>query len=396
MRLKSQEIEELIFKIQLLKTSNKTYSKVFCTFNIPREFILSQEIESLPDMGVVSFQDHISAAIENAMLIIGTQLAQNSVDEKEISVGKLRGQGSFKRIFEAVWKSRNVALVRFSGAESLTLKEEELLRKEFKLQRQLGNHPNILSILGITSSFSLVVELADSDLKDAVTDAKPSLEDRMKWASEIIKGLLFMHCMGAYHGQLKPENIMICKGTAKLSDFGSAKLIFSTAMGSNLVGIEGFQGPEISDRKSLSKIDPRDKDLYGLGGILLFLFSGVNPWASIIDMGVQGGMRDFFKSYWETQKDVFPDDEFQVAGKYFKDMELDASLSDQILGLIKQCMKTDPKGRIRIADLYTKFTKLRDTYLKSKNIAEADPIDALVKELSPQILAILMQQLRKQ
>eukprot|EP00475_Leptophrys_vorax_P022321 TRINITY_DN3039_c0_g1_i14.p1 TRINITY_DN3039_c0_g1~~TRINITY_DN3039_c0_g1_i14.p1 ORF type:complete len:254 (-),score=60.37 TRINITY_DN3039_c0_g1_i14:99-860(-) len=108
-----------------------------------------------------------------------------------------------------------------------------------------------------------------------------TFQDKISHAVEICRGLAGLHRLGIVHGDLKPDNILLsCDNVAKLSDFGLSYNIESKVSSQvEKGGTAGYQAPELTlskDERAL--IDPRLKDVYALGGVLLFLFSGEGPW----------------------------------------------------------------------------------------------------------------------
>lgn len=106
--------------------------------------------------------------------------------------------------------------------------------------------------------FYFASELADKNLKEAVTELKISMTPNSqpqirKWLRDTATGLRWIHSNGFMHGDIKPENVLICKrkngGTiAKVGDFGSSRKMTDPAtLGTGCMrgGNENWMAPEV-------------------------------------------------------------------------------------------------------------------------------------------------------
>jgi serine/threonine protein kinase/tetratricopeptide (TPR) repeat protein len=106
---------------------------------------------------------------------------------------------------------------------------------------------------------------------------QPSRTDRLHVALQAAAGLEAAHRAGIVHRDIKPENILVtAAGQAKVLDFGIARPESGgeSLTGKGLVlGTPRYMSPEQVQGKPLD----RRSDIYSLGAVLFFLFTGEEP-----------------------------------------------------------------------------------------------------------------------
>ncbi|XP_027913261.1 G-type lectin S-receptor-like serine/threonine-protein kinase LECRK4 [Vigna unguiculata] len=152
--------------------------------------------------------------------------------------------------------------------------------KEFVTEVQviaLIHHRNLVSLLGFCNEQShrlLVYEkMENGTLSNFLFDEgdKPSWESRVRIVLEIARGLLYLHeeCdHQIIHCDIKPQNVLLDSNyTAKISDFGLAKLLMKdkTRTNTNARGTVGYMAPEwLKNAPVTAKVD-----IYSFGVVLL-------------------------------------------------------------------------------------------------------------------------------
>ena len=151
-------------------------------------------------------------------------------------------------------------------------------------------------IAGVTTSPRLVLPLYHCDLGVIFSDvcsrsvlsipSETGIRDRLyqyrgvsfsiyRVACHLIEGLAVIHAHGFYHGDVKPENILIdCKGNAVLTDFGHSPRHFPSlsSIPPKKVGTIFYRPPEsICDDLSIG-IDIGAYDIWGAGMVLWELY----------------------------------------------------------------------------------------------------------------------------
>jgi serine/threonine protein kinase len=111
-------------------------------------------------------------------------------------------------------------------------------------------HPNIVALFGLTqlenNYMGLVMEWADQgSLGDNMEEMNE--DEKIKVSLCICKGLDYMHSNRIAHRDLKPENVLLFgdKSTAKISDFGTSKVIQTIITSTGAVGTPKYSAPEL-------------------------------------------------------------------------------------------------------------------------------------------------------
>src|SRR5437899_12326408 len=109
-----------------------------------------------------------------------------------------------------------------------------------------------------------------------------SVDDAVRIAAEVGDALQYAHENGVIHRDVKPENILLSRGHALVSDFGIAKLM-EERVGSEgaaltgagiAVGTAAYMSPEQASGDK--RIDPRS-DVYSLAAVLYEMLAGEPP-----------------------------------------------------------------------------------------------------------------------
>ncbi|KAF9246408.1 hypothetical protein BU15DRAFT_39606 [Melanogaster broomeanus] len=178
------------------------------------------------------------------------------LDDREIPPDKLTklekiGSGGFKDVYIGKFRGRRVAIAEF---------RDQLSSMDIKELKLLGgfDHPNIVRFLGVSipentreTPVMIVSELcSNGDLFDYVRNVPPpTLYKTLNIMLDIARGLEYLHMRkpSVIHRDCKSSNILITsRGTAKIADFGLAKVKQSTrSMVRSVVGTVNWQAPEL-------------------------------------------------------------------------------------------------------------------------------------------------------
>jgi tetratricopeptide (TPR) repeat protein/tRNA A-37 threonylcarbamoyl transferase component Bud32 len=186
-----------------------------------------------------------------------------------------------------VYKARDTALNRVVAIKllkSAVLTEETYSR--FMLEAQAVaklNHPNIVTIHDIGKEDGkqfFVLEFVDGmslrELMGTYPEGKCDIQTVLRIGIDVCNALQYAHSQGVLHRDVKPENILITQeGTAKLMDFGLAKMLGQPSITQEgvIVGTVAYVAPEIA----LGKGADARSDLYSLGAVLYEAVTGRPP-----------------------------------------------------------------------------------------------------------------------
>ena len=187
------------------------------------------------------------------------------------------GMGSVYRARDADL-DETVAL-KFLGGEFDTGQVARFIQ-EIKSARSV-NHPNVVRVFNFEKwgeQRFIVMEYIDgSSLARWIgRTPAPTRQDRVRLAVQIASAIDAAHHNGIIHRDIKPENILVtAAGDAKVLDFGIARAEAGaslTATGT-VVGSPMYMSPEQIQSKPLD----RRTDIYALGAVFYYLFTGVEP-----------------------------------------------------------------------------------------------------------------------
>jgi hypothetical protein len=155
--------------------------------------------------------------------------------------------GSYADVFQCKWNVIRVAL------KQLRINPKASKLDDIKLEAALCfkmKHPNIVAMYGLTklenNYMGIVMEWADQgSLSDNMEYM--SSEEKIKLCLCTCEGLIYMHSNKLAHRDLKPENIVLfCNNPiAKISDFGTSKVIQTIITNTVMVGTPKYTASEL-------------------------------------------------------------------------------------------------------------------------------------------------------
>ena len=269
-------------------------------------------------------------------------------EKKELTVGKVLGEGSFKSAFKADWNGTPVVKMVFH----LDNVENAVALKNFKeelLVISKMTHPNIIQflgrckdepafVIGYCSNGSLFDLIFRAD-KRALRD-KLSMNKKLSIAIQIARAINFMHHCSPpmLHRDLKSSNILLNDHLdALVTDFGLTLTMMKT------VGISKHRGEGTVNYMSPETfivngpLISQATDVWSYGCVLIEIFAYAIPW------------RDFEEL--EIGKRVTSQDNYLPP-------ELDKVCNASIKTLIGKCLRRDPSKRISFDNIISELEKI--------------------------------------
>jgi serine/threonine-protein kinase len=160
----------------------------------------------------------------------------------------------------------------------------ERFSREIRITASL-QHPSILSVFDSGEVAGLpfcVMPYVEGETLEARLRREGALpvEDAVAIASDVADGLAYAHAQGFVHRDVKPSNILLSHGRARLADFGIARAVDAAGQdrlttAGLAVGTAAYMSPEQASDKEL---DGRS-DVYSLGCVLYEMLAGDPPYS---------------------------------------------------------------------------------------------------------------------
>ena len=197
------------------------------------------------------------------------------------------GSGNTAQVYKARHAEHGTVALKLPKSE---LQQDPVLRRMFENEVQLTTplkHPRVINAYGgypTGERAFLALELCegtlDAELGDAelgAAGAQLPLAQAYSFVLEVAQGLSHSHQRQILHRDVKPANVFLRDGHAKLGDFGTGAYI-SDAFGAppqsaEKVGTAFYMAPEIFQGKSATV----RSDVYSLGILAYEVIAGTRP-----------------------------------------------------------------------------------------------------------------------
>ncbi|MDB4961807.1 MAG: Serine/threonine-protein kinase PknA [Myxococcales bacterium] len=204
----------------------------------------------------------------------------------EVLAGRYRivrwlGGGGMGRVYEVLDTELGERVALKVLREGLTEEASERFRREVRLTRRI-QHRNVARMFDIGEHAGdkfLTMELVDGMPLTRELGAPMPWVRLQKFATQICAGLAAAHDAGVIHRDLKPDNVLIERGTdrAVITDFGIARSgdDSSVTQVGAIVGTPRYMSPE---QLAGSEVDAR-ADVFSLGVMMFEMATGSRPWS---------------------------------------------------------------------------------------------------------------------
>jgi len=199
-------------------------------------------------------------------------------------VSNLLGKGGFGSVWKGMTPDGEPVAIKVLNPD--VIENERAVRKFFHEAIILSkmDHPNICRFFDFfpyEGNYAIVMDFVKGvELKRILEEQKGPLPmgQARKLAAQILDAFHYAHMKDILHRDIKPENISVDEeGTAKIMDFGIAKLSTSESQQTSLFMISPqYTAPERFDANNTEAVDHRS-DIYSLGLVFYEMFTGTHP-----------------------------------------------------------------------------------------------------------------------
>jgi NIMA (never in mitosis gene a)-related kinase len=184
------------------------------------------------------------------------------------------GEGSFGKAILVRAQNGEQQICKMVDVSRASRKEREDAVKEAKVLKGL-RHPYIVKYIeNFTEEgwFCILMDFCEGGdltkrIENAKRERKPIPEEQvLKWFTQAILALKYIHDRHILHRDLKPQNFFLAKdGTLKMGDFGIAKVLDCTlALARTQIGTPYYLSPELCKEKPYAW----PSDIWAMGCIL--------------------------------------------------------------------------------------------------------------------------------
>ncbi|KAJ1562379.1 Suppressor of Sensor Kinase (SLN1) [Nowakowskiella sp. JEL0078] len=242
------------------------------------------------------------ASKEDRFTILESRLVKSVIYERfpKWDYGRIIGSGANGIIEVAIHPDTEeplFAIKKTSGYRMTDgLHEKQVYKAAIKMLT-LFDHPNILQYYGgeiVDDTFITYLEYCnEGSLTNKIYDGfangeaeKPGITNEFlirQYTRDIVKGLDYFHRHDVVHRDIKPGNIMIHDGVAKLGDMGAMRIqnrCCNKSHGVNIMGSPSYLAPEtVTGNRNLGAIGA--EDIWALGCCIFEMILGQAPWIAI-------------------------------------------------------------------------------------------------------------------
>lgn len=181
-----------------------------------------------------------------------------------------------------VWRAYDEVLGRPVAVKQLAAADDPRSRRRIQEEARaaaLLSHPHIAAVYdfghGPDGAPFVVMELVEGEsLEERLVRVGGPLQvpEALRIAGQLASALAAVHARGLVHHDVKPANVMLTGGGAKLVDFGVSAIAGNET--DQLIGTPAYLAPE-----RIRGIPPSPAtDVYALGLVLYRMLTGILPW----------------------------------------------------------------------------------------------------------------------
>ncbi|MEZ6184005.1 MAG: serine/threonine-protein kinase [Planctomycetota bacterium] len=248
---------------------------------------LEDVARALSALGAATALDDVPVALQ-----AGTRIGDYEVLE---AIGR-GGFGEVYRVRDPLLDV-DVALKLIQVPPSVALEVQERFTREARAVARL-DHPHVVRVR--TAGWDrrgpyLVMDFVPGEsLQRRIAREGPlPVGEAVELARQLADALAHAHAQGVLHRDVKPDNVLVADGVARLTDFGLARDTLARAdsqvsQAGHALGTPGYWPPEQA-RGELEAIGPAS-DVYGLGATLYACLTGRAPYTGVHTLAILEAM----------------------------------------------------------------------------------------------------------
>ena len=209
---------------------------------------------------------------------------------EELTKEKKLGEGGYGIVYQGKYRYTSVAIKELKIFGEVPQAVIEEFRKEALIMLQLSPKcPQLVLLHGVCyeQPYSLVMELCSMGSLYNVLRGSQTLTwlQKEKIAKDVVIGLEFLHHNKIIHRDIKSLNVLLKEDfTAKISDYGLAKIKQHSASSSSSKGVAGvlpWMAPELLESEEEDPPYSFASDVYGYGLVLWEMATHKIPFESV-------------------------------------------------------------------------------------------------------------------
>ncbi|KAI9005022.1 kinase-like domain-containing protein [Hyaloraphidium curvatum] len=172
------------------------------------------------------------------------------VDASDVAMtDRVLGEGAFGIVREGVLRgSTRVAVKTIKAGMAMDAEVMKAFVAEVRVWEGL-NQKNILPLLAYCESPPMMISeiVRGGNLRSHMTKLGWPIDRGLRLLTDVAAGMAFLHSFSVLHGDLKSLNILVDRDTAKIADFGLARVreaMARTTASAGVSGTVGFLAPE--------------------------------------------------------------------------------------------------------------------------------------------------------
>ena len=252
----------------------------------------------------------------------------------DYKINKNIGKGSFSHVYSAY--NINDPLTEYAIKTIKINKLNDQLKSKIKYEVDILKKISHENIIKLHDSFYhegiiyIILERCNTDLSIEIKDNfnKISNEIKVKWITQLISAIIYLHYNYILHRDLKTQNIMLTvDNNIKIIDFGFSRYIDSIDLNTTLCGSPLYMSPELFSQPTYDY----KNDYWSLGIIIYNIIIGKMPFDA-------KNMVDLMSKLKNITDIKIP---INISNEY----------DNHLINLIESMLITSPKYRISFEEL---------------------------------------------